>query len=120
MSALEELSDQNEQNRLWRSIEADHTEISSLAEVREALFSDSGLGDAMDWSWRQRQGGREVPDVPAIDTRIDDKLVELRNLIERAPPGSTQSVIESPQMGRVREAASELVVMLVAFRANIP
>lgn len=54
--ALEELSREDEQRRLWLSTGENGAAISSFAEAICQLFDDSGLSDELDWSWRQERG----------------------------------------------------------------
>ena len=109
MDCLAELGSREEQERLWLSSGADGTEVSSPVEAVSTLFDESGLGDALDWSWRQREGGREVSDERVYGDRIDGRIKALRELLRKLPTGSPQHVIDSPEMADVRIAARHLL-----------
>ena len=108
LDSLEELSSQEQQVRLWLSTGAHGAEVSSPTEAICALFDDSGLADALDWSWDERQGGREVPDIPVYNVEVDEQIEALRKMLKKLPAGSPQQVIDSPMMREVRTAAARL------------
>lgn len=120
LAALKELSDRREQERLWLSTGAAGSEVSSPTEAVCALFDDSGLGQAIDWSWLQRQGGRPVLDAPLYHQRVDGQIVALREMLRGLPSGPPQQVIDSWQMGAVRDAASALLSDLEVLAVQPP
>ncbi len=109
LDCLAELSSREEQERLWLSTGAHGAEVSSPVEAICSLFDDSGLGDALDWAWRQREGGREVSDEPVYDVQIDQRIRALGELLRKLPTGSPQQVIDSPVMAEVRTAAAQIL-----------
>lgn len=109
MACLAELGSREEQERLWLSTGVDGTEVSSPVEAVCTLFDDSGLGDALDWSWRQWEGGREVSNERVYSDQIDERIKALRELLRKLPTGSPQYVIDSPEMEDVRIAARHLL-----------
>ncbi len=107
--SLEELSDPREQERLWLATGGDGGEVSSPVEVVEQLFTDSGLRHALEWAWRQRRGGRDVPDTTVFTHDIDRRLIELGELLRKLPSGSPEQVIASPAMCVIRTGAAALL-----------
>jgi len=115
LAALEELSSREEQERLWLSTGANGAEVSSSAEAVCTLFNDSGLSGAMDWSWRQRQGGREVPDLPVYSDSVDRQINALSEMLRKLPNGPPHEVINSSIMSAIRGAAGVLLSELRAM-----
>ena len=109
LDCLVELSSREEQERLWLSTGADGGEVSSPVEAICTLFDDSGLGGALDWSWFQREGGRDVPDEPVYNTEVDGRIRALRELLRKLPSGPPQHLIDSREMANVRLAAAQLL-----------
>jgi hypothetical protein len=97
MSALEELSSFEDQQRLWLS-DGSSGEVSSLTEATEELFDP--------WVSKELESGN-VPD----DLR--SAFDQLRYLVRSVPRGITPTdQIEHPTMYAVREAASDLLRQL--------
>lgn len=99
--ALEELSDEREQVRLWLSDGSVGKEVSSFVEAHCSLFDESGLGDALE------------KNSTGLGEKIDSQLVLLGTLLRgidsrRAP----QDIVADPLMGRVRAAAAETLKAL--------
>ena len=116
LTSLEELSDRAVQEKLW--LAATPGEMSSPTEAIEGLFTDSGLGDALDWAWRQRRGGREVSDAPTFSADIDKQLNGLRQMLRALPSGP--DVIDAPAMHSVRAAAGKLLQEIETFAVENP
>jgi hypothetical protein len=101
LESLEELSDRSAQRRLWLS--PGDGDVSSFTEAVEMLFTDTGLGDALD---QRRTGlGGEAEEAPLQLERA------LRDVDRSLPPGL---LIESAEMGRVRELAAFALTKLEA------
>jgi hypothetical protein len=95
--ALRELSDQDEQERLW--LAHDSHEISSLDECVSRLFDDSGLGDALD---------RGAVCSPDIDAALRD-LRQTLGKINRDRP--VRALLADPDLTRARESAQALLFL---------
>lgn len=99
--ALEELSDEREQVRLWLSDGSAGKEVSSFVEARCILFDDSGLGYALE---RNSTG---------LGEQIDNQLVLIGTLLRRIDSSrAPQDIIADPLMSRVRAAAAEALQAL--------
>ena len=99
VNCLNELGDRNLQERLWTY--ASPGEFSSFVEAHEQLFSDSGLGDALD----STEGAFSAE----IDERLRKLGVQLRRFdTERAP----QEIIDDPEMEPIRAMAREAAGMI--------
>ncbi|RYG88228.1 MAG: hypothetical protein EON59_05085 [Alphaproteobacteria bacterium] len=99
--ALEELSDQGEQVRLWLSDGSAGKEVSSFVEAQCHLFDDSGLGDALE---RNSTG---------LGEQIESQLVLLGTLLRRIKSSrAPQEIISDPLMSRVRAVAAEALKAL--------
>lgn len=118
--SLEELSDRNEQLKLWLSTGADGAEVSSFAEVVEVLFTDSGLSHELETGWRAERGGRPAsPRAPIFDERTDNLFGTLSSLVSRIDVGAPPvDIINDGRMDQVRRLASELLIALEPFRAG--
>lgn len=99
-SALEELSDIEYQRRVWAGLGAPE-EMSSFDECVEQLFSDSGLGDALE---RHETGFGVV---------TNGELIALRASLARIDgardPGT---LVGQPAMRRVRERAAYILRLI--------
>jgi hypothetical protein len=65
LECLYELSNRNEQLRLWPSNGSDGLDVSSFIEAYEGMYGDSGLGELL----KKRETGFSV--------KIEDALIEL-------------------------------------------
>lgn len=99
MSALQELVDQRYQRRVW--IDGSTTELSSMTEATEALFSDSFLGDSL---------GKNVVTFSIV---IDDDLRRLRSALRSSLAleslCGTTKVVDSPEWATVRQLAGQVL-----------
>lgn len=100
--ALRELSDIDEQRRLWLS--TGNAEVSSLTECISRLWDDSGLGDALD-------SGETVYSIE-IDRMFDELWNRLRVMDDRAAP---VEIINDPRFIEVRNRAQEILIALREF-----
>lgn len=99
--ALRELSDEQDQARLWRS--SGGTEVSSLAEAKSRLWDDSGLADAIERG--------EVYNA-SIDAQLRRLREVLRHIDENAP---IDALLASPDLATARKLASDLLETLRNF-----
>lgn len=99
--ALRELSDEQEQARLWTS--SGGPEVSSLTEAKSRLWDDSGLADAMQ---------RGVVYSDSIDLQLRRLHDALRRIDENAP---IAEVLASGNLATVRSLATELLEELRNF-----
>lgn len=99
--ALQELSDERAQTRLWRS--SGGTEVSSLAEAKSRLWDDSGLADAIERG--------EVYNAP-IDTQLRHVRDVLRRIDENAP---VDAILASSDLAAARTLATDLLEELRNF-----
>lgn len=99
VSALEEMSNEKEQRRLWLGENSDGTEMSSFVEARECLFTDSGLGLELD-------KGRVVFDEP-----IDGLLIELDAMLARLEDLDDAEIIAHQLMVQVRKLSAKLLAL---------
>jgi hypothetical protein len=118
LAALEELSNRDEQRRLWLSSGVGGADFSSFTEAVETLFSDSGLSVELERDFRDKRGGRPPASHPPIfDKRTDSLFGRLDWLLtkvdNRLPP---EELIADPRMEEVREQAVELLAALAPFR----
>ena len=99
---LTELSDVEIQRRLWTG--AGGNEQLSLIEAIEGLFTDSGLGDALDHA--------ETGFSPEVDSCLRDLRKQLTRIDLDRPP---ETVVADPAMAPVRRLATRLLGMLAAY-----
>lgn len=99
IESLRELSDRSTQRRLWLSSGA--SEVSSFAEAVEQLFTDTGLGDALD----KGQTG-----LGALAEAALSKLDSALRKVDRSM--GPDRLIDSPQMAAVRALASAALTLV--------
>ena len=100
--ALRELSDGEFQRRVWlgRGV----SEMSSMSEATETLFSDSGLGQALEKN--------TVTFSPEIDNDLRRLRLCLRACLRAEAERGTDSAIASADWQGVRDMASSLLAVL--------
>jgi len=96
--SLSELGSIHEQRRLWLSTGANNSEVSSFSEAVERLFTDTGLGNALD------AGVSGYPDF--IVTRLKELEALLKSVDYHKGPLRT---IEDRSMSLVRKLATEIL-----------
>jgi hypothetical protein len=105
VECLTELASREVQMRLWLS--AGQPETSSFSEVVEQLFSDSGLGDALE----DRDTG--------FGDRIEGSLMELSRELDAVDRRlSPQSLIDHPTMNLVRALAAQTLASIQEQRSS--
>ena len=118
IDSLQELSDQDEQRRLWLSTGANGAEVSSFVEAVERLFTDSGLSYELERASRAKRGGRDPgPDQPVFDERTDSlfgRLLWLTTKIDANRP--PHELIDDPVMEQIRVQASDLLTAMASLR----
>lgn len=98
--ALEELSDESYQRRVWTGRGGDN-EMSSFIECVSRLYDDSGLDLALE------------RDQPIFGTTIDADLQALGDLIARMDSSrSPDEIVGDPVMSRVRDRATAILQAL--------
>ena len=96
-ASLEELSDAEYQSRVWTG-RGGGNEMSSFVECVERLFSDSGLGDAL-----------EAGDT-GLGPAANEQLVTLRRCVARIDGGQEpDALIAHSRMRLVRERAAAIL-----------
>ncbi|MDO9222950.1 MAG: hypothetical protein Q7U20_04465 [Caulobacter sp.] len=106
--ALEEFSDRQMQLRVWANVENADGEMSSFVEASCGLFDDSGLGLALD------------SDQTGLPDKIVEDLAALDGALRRAENCSDRPIldfIETSEMARVRELATQLLSKLQELRS---
>jgi hypothetical protein len=101
-SALRELSDAEFQHRVW--LGGGVSEMSSMSEATEALFSDSGLGQALDKN--------AVTFSLEIDNQLRKLRLCLRTCLRAEAERGTESAISSADWEGVRDMANSLLAVL--------
>lgn len=100
--ALRELADRTYQRDLWLS--AGPPEVSSFIECVSRLWTDAGLGDALDQS------------DTVYTASIDSELRELRKLLRRIDgTRSPHEILDDPDLEQVRSSARKLLIDLRFF-----
>jgi hypothetical protein len=95
--ALVELADAEYQQRVWTG-ESAEGEMSSLVENVERLFTDSGLGDALERTH------------PVYGSQVDDEFRRLDRLVSRIDGArSPDEILRDPLLAEVRQLASEIL-----------
>ena len=100
--ALRELADAEFQRRVWLGGGA--SEMSSMSEATEALFSDSGLGQALEKN--------PVTFSREIDNDLRKLRLCLRACLRAEAERGTDSAISSADWQGVRDIASSLLAVL--------
>ena len=103
--ALRELSDYDCQLRVW--VLGDPSEMSSMTEAVEALFSDSGLGDAL-----EKAGVVFKPD---IDAELRELRADLHTSLSAELETDTSAVIHSAAWNEIRTRAGAILRHLDEF-----
>ena len=99
IEALKELSDPIYQQEVW--IEASRpSEMSSLGEATEALFSDSCLGEALEKN--------PVTYSPEIDAELRGLQKVLVSFLKNEPVMDIRDMVRTTQWAAVREKAGKL------------
>lgn len=101
-SALRELCDAEYQRRVW--LGGGVSEMSSMTEATEALFSDSGLDQALEKN--------DVTYSPEIDNHLRKLRVCLRSCLQAEAARGTASAISSTHWQEVRDIARGLLAVL--------
>lgn len=100
MDALRELANRSYQERVW--LGQGDAEVSSFVECVERLFSDSGLGYALD------RGEAVFSDT--IDAKLRDLRARLGKIDGARPP---TDVVNDPAMDLVRSLAEDTIAELL-------
>jgi hypothetical protein len=96
---LNELSDIDEQRRLWLSDGQNGRDVSSFTEAVEQLYGDTGLSDLL-------EGGKPT----GLGRELESGLKELDHLLREVNDNEAPSaVINDPKMSEVRILAAELM-----------
>jgi hypothetical protein len=99
MDALSELGSEDMQRSLWLSDGS--SDVSSMSEVIECLYTDSGLMAALEKN--------EL----AITPEADKKLLELHGILMKVDQNQkVPLIISDPKMALVREKSNEIVKII--------
>jgi hypothetical protein len=100
---LEELSDREEQVRIWANIGNSEGGMSSFGEAICRLFDDAGLGFILD---SERKRTEVSPELLEIADKLD-------RLVRKVPQDLDElDIINHPAMEDVRATAKEMLLML--------
>lgn len=102
IDALHELANQSYQETVW--VRGSVTEVASLDETVAALFSDSGLDEALEKN--------PVTYSVETDRELRELRIKLKRAIERQSQLSIQAIIQSAEWEDVRTEATRLLGVL--------